>query len=457
MRDQLILLAYPKIDHEKDYVYSWMPFSLLTIAKPLLDAGIQVIIFDGNQCGTDSWEALLAQYASNATAIGMSIMTGGGQIAHALELALKARANPNCPPLVFGGPHVNVLAAETLQHPLVDAVIRGPGQNAIVPFVQALDNSALRSLVPGLSMKNGDGIVHGPDNPPRVEQLGAYPWHLLSVEQYIRKDPGIAERTLNYVSSQGCVYKCKFCYELTYDRKYSAMGAEHLLNDIEHLCRTYRLSGIKFYDADFFINLRRANLFAQGLTTRSLQIAWAASINPNDVRKARRLQPDLLANLAASGCCRLLMGVESGSDRVLSEIIQKEITAREIEVVAEEIASYGIRGSYTFIVGFPGETAADEDATYRLIDRLQRLTPSPETRVHLFAPYPGTPLFTTALQHGFKPPNSLEDWSRYDYYEALTPWTNDATVQRAREHTRMVLHPTQGLLQPAVSTRGSSG
>jgi len=451
MRNPLMLLVYPKIDHEKDYVYSWMPFSLLTIAKPLLDAGIEVMIFDGNQSSLTAWDEILAQYGSNAAAIGMSIMTGGGQIGHALELAQRARALPHCPPVVFGGPHVNVLAAQTLEHPLVDAVMRGPGQNAIVPFFRSLENANMCTLVPGLSMKTGNSIVHGPDNPARAEQLGQYPWHLLPVERYVRADPGIADRTLNYVSSQGCVYKCKFCYELTYDHKYSAMSADVLLNDIEHLCHTYNLSGVKFYDADFFINLRRASLFARGLLERRLPITWAASINPNDVRKARRLQPDLLANLAASGCRRLLMGVESGSDRVLADIIQKEITANEIVTVAEEIASYGIRGSYTFIVGFPGETAEDEDATYRLIDRLGRLHPTPETRVHLFAPYPGTPLFTTAIEYGFTPPHTLEGWSTYDYYDALTPWTNQTTVKKAREHTRMVLHPTQRM-QPLTPT-----
>ena len=452
MRKPMILLAYPKIDHEKDYVYSWMPFSLLTIAKPLLEEGVEVIIFDGNQSSLDGWDQLLAQHANSAAAIGISIMTGGGQIGHALELAQRAKVYPNCPPIIFGGPHVNVMADETLQHPMVDAVMRGPGQNSIVPFVRALENTSLRSLVPGLIMKTDGMIVHGPDNPPRAGQLGGYPWHLLPVESYVRADPGIADRTLNYVSSQGCVYKCKFCYELTYERKYSAMRGDVLLDDIENLCHTYGLSGVKFYDADFFINLRRACGFARGLVERRLGIAWAASINPNDVRKARRLQPELLDAMAQSGCRRLLMGVESGSDRVLADIIQKEITAAEIVEVAEEIASFGIRGSYTFIVGFPGETAKDEDATYRLIDRLQCLEPTPETRVHLFAPYPGTPLFATAVAYGFKPPRSLAEWSKYDYYEALTPWTNDTTVKKAREHTRMVLHPTQGIHQSPLAT-----
>ena len=36
-RRPLVILAYPRVEHEKDYLYHWMPFSLLTIAKLLLE------------------------------------------------------------------------------------------------------------------------------------------------------------------------------------------------------------------------------------------------------------------------------------------------------------------------------------------------------------------------------------------------------------------------------------
>jgi radical SAM superfamily enzyme YgiQ (UPF0313 family) len=283
--------------------------------------------------------------------------------------------------------------------------------------------------------------IHGPDNPPRTQRLGGYPWELLPVDNYLRDDPTVADRTLNYVSSQGCVYKCRFCYELTYNRKYSAIDAESLLNEIEALKARFSITGVKFYDADWFVNLRRAAAFCRGLIKRNMQLRWAASINPNDVLKARRLEPDLMRLLGESGCTRLLMGVESGSDRVLNEIVEKEITRAQILDVTGEIARHGIMGSYTFIVGFPGETEAEQEETYALIAQLRSLHPQPETRVHLFAPYPGTPLYEKALSHGFTPPPSLEEWARYDYYESQTPWTSAETVTRARSNTHMRLSP----------------
>ena len=439
----LVILLYPKVDHEKDYVYFWMPFSLLTLAKPLLDVGLaDVALFDSNQASNEDWSRFLDEHLDRAVCIGVSVMTGGGQIGHALELVRIAKDRPDCPPVVFGGPHVNVLPEQTAAHELVDAVLVGPGQNSMPAFVTALTNNSAWEDVPGLITKRGTELVHGPVNPPRTGLMGHYPWHLLDVERYVRDDPTVAPRTLNYISSQGCVYKCQFCYELTYQRKYSAMESGSMVDDIANLAATYGISGVKFYDADFFVNVRRAVEFSDELTARGMNLAWAASINPNDVLRARKQNLNLLGSIAGSGCRRLLMGIESGSDRVLKEIVRKDITASQALDVATEIASHGIMGSYTFIVGFPGESDDEVEETYALLDAVSALTPTPETRVHLFGPFPGTPLFQAALDYGFTAPDTLEGWADYDYYDSQTPWTSQATVARARANTHVVNKPT---------------
>ncbi|MFD8609676.1 B12-binding domain-containing radical SAM protein [Streptomyces sp. NPDC059631] len=439
-----VILVYPKIDHEKDYVYFWMPFSLLTIAKPLMESGlVNVVLFDGNQKDAAAWERLLDEHLGQTVCIGVSIMTGGGQIGHGLEMVRAAKKHRFCPPAVFGGPHVNVQPEQTAAHPLVDAVLQGPGQNSMLEYVKSLLGRVPRRLVPGLRIDNGECVMCGRVNPPRTGNLGAYPWALLDVAKYIRNDPTVATRTLNYVSSQGCVYKCQFCFELTYQRKYSAMAAQDLLDDVVALKAAYGINGVKFYDADWFVNLRRSIGFCDGLRDRGVGIRWAASINPNDILKARRAMLPLLERIAESGCSRLLMGVESGNDRVLADVVRKEITRASILDVAADIAAHGILGSYTFIVGFPGESDAEMEDTYSLIEELRQLDPQPETRVHLFAPYPGTPLWEQALEAGFIPPASLEEWSSFDYYTSLTPWTTDATAARAREATQMRLAPAR--------------
>ena len=452
----LVILAYPKIDHEKNYVYYWMPFSTLALAKVILDSNLaEVVLFDGNQETHEAWEELLDQHLGRTLCVGISIMTGGGQIAHGIRMASAVRTRGDTP-LVFGGPHVNVLPEQTLSHPFVDAVLVGPGQLSFGPYVESLLGMRQMSMVPGLIAKSPLGVVRGPRNPAQVQNLAGYPWQLIDVERYVRDDPTVSGRTLNYVSSQGCIYKCRFCYELTYKRKYSKIPAQALLIEIQELVTRFNLTGIKFYDADWFVDIKRAYEFSAGLIERGLQLRWAASVNPNDILRARKMLPHFVRQLARSGCSRLLMGVESGSNRVLQEIVQKEITREQIFDVARELAAEGILGSYTFIVGFPGETSDEQDETFELIERLWALEPQPETRVHLFAPYPGTPLFEDALSAGFVAPAELEDWARFDYYESQTPWTNDRLARKAQQFTRMKLMPGDDARAPLACDPSAS-
>ena len=444
MRRNIVILAYPKIDHEKNYVYFWMPFSVLTIAKAIMDeTNLHVLLFDGNQQSIEDWNALIEENEDRILFVGISLMTGGGQIGHGLALMDEFRRR-SARPIVVGGPHVNVLPEQTIAHPLIDYALTGPGQASAPKFSKFMQGEVGFSDVPGIvTWKNG-GAHFGLPNTPRSRDIGKYPWSLIDVRKYIRNDPTVASRTLNYVSSQGCVYKCRFCYELSsYNRKWSSQPAQSLLNDIEKMVREFGVNGIKFYDADWFINIRRSKDFCDGLISRDLGIKWAASINPNDVVKARRLEPDLMEAVAASGCNRLLMGIESGSDRVLDEVVKKEISKNDVLNVAKEIAEIGIMGSYTFIVGFPGETESEMAETYDFLNTLRELDPQPETRVHLFAPYPGTPLYLEAVKYGFIPPADLKSWSNFDYYESQTPWTSADTAKIARANTHMVLSPEE--------------
>lgn len=392
-------------------------------------------MFDQNRNSDREFESLLRS-VDNPLCLGFSIMTGGGQIGHALRLAEAAKRILPDTPTVFGGPHVNVLPEETLRHPLVDIVLSGPGQASFPLLAKALRGEIGFSDVPGLLAQVGDTVVRGRNNDLNQSTLVHYDFGFVDVDKYIQCDSTISTRTINYISTQGCVYRCRFCYETSYKRSYGKLPCEAVVSDIERFVRTSSINGIKFYDADWFIDSKRAEKLADELSRFSID--WAASIHPKDVLRAIRKERPLLQKLAESKCKRLLMGVESGSDRVLAEIIDKGVTRDEMLYVAQAIAENNILGSYTFIVGFPGESAEEQDETFELIRTLWTLRPRPETRVHLYVPYPGTPLYDEALARGFGPPESLEGWSDFDYYKAQTPWTDRALEQRVKRFTSLL-------------------
>lgn len=239
-----------------------------------------------------------------------------------------------------------------------------------------------------------------------------------------------------YISSQGCVYKCKFCYETNYKRKYARLPCDSIIQDLEYLKKEYNVDGIKFYDADWFINSKKYGVLIRALT--DLNLKWAASIHPKDIIRTINNGEPLLQQLSESHCKRLLMGIESGSNRILKDVVDKGVTKEEMYFVAEQIAQYGVLGSYTFIVGFPGESVMEQEETFDFIRSLWTLHPKPETRVHIYTPYPGTALYEKALRMGFIPPNNLGSWSAFDYYKSHTPWTDASLEQRVKEFTLQI-------------------
>jgi radical SAM superfamily enzyme YgiQ (UPF0313 family) len=362
-------------------------------------------------------------------------MTGGGQIKNALHLAALVKKQKI--KTVFGGPHINVLPNQTLDNPLVDAVLCGPGQFSFPFFVDALRGNREYKNVPGLIVKQENGRISGPVNYTKNHILPSYCFDFLNLGQYIQKDNTIANRTINYISTQGCAYSCRFCYETSYKPTYYKLSSNTVIADIEYFINKYDITGIKFYDADWFIDSDRTNTLIEYLCAH--KIKWAASIHPNDILRGIRRNSDFLKNLSKSGCTRLLMGIESGCDRVLREIINKKTVKSDILTVTKKIAENEILGSYTFIVGFPGETKMEQQETFNLIEEeLWHLNPRPETRVHIYTPYPGTPLYKDAIKHGFVPPAKLEDWSDFDYYKVRIPWTNESLEYEAAYYTAMI-------------------
>lgn len=434
-----VILVYPKIEYEANYPNTWIPYSILSIASVIHNSDVKVLMFDENITDSSEFDALIEKNINDCICVGFSIMTGGGQIHNAINLAKKVKSIDKNIPIVFGGPHVNVLPKETLCHPLIDIVLKGNGQYSFPYLLQYLDGKIQAHQVPNMYYKNSEGNVFiSSTSTAQNLILPRYNFDLLDLNNYIQQDKTIAPRTLNYIASQGCAYMCKFCYETSYKRKYYKIATQDVLEDIDYFIDRYQINGIKFYDADFFIDYKRAILIANKLKENNIK--WAASIHPRDILRAQKdTTNNLLETLAESGCTRLLMGIESGCNRILKDVVNKMVTKEEIYQVAKLIAHYGILGSYTFIIGFPGEIESEQKETFDFITKLWELSPKPETRVHIYTPYPGTELYDKAISLGFNPPEKLEDWSNFDYYKSQIPWTDKTTERNVDLFTSMIV------------------
>jgi radical SAM superfamily enzyme YgiQ (UPF0313 family) len=118
----------------------------------------------------------------------------------------------------------------------------------------------------------------------------------------------------------------------------------------------------------------------------------------------------------------LYVGAESGSDRVL-EMVDKDVTVRGLIDANRRLAGAGIRPHYSFMAGLPGEKVQDIHATIGLMRRLRSDHPGAIlSPIKGYIPYPGTRVFQRAVDDGFGPPRTLEEWSRLNWNGAHRPW-----------------------------------
>jgi radical SAM superfamily enzyme YgiQ (UPF0313 family) len=424
-----IVLLHPRTLHEKNYSAYWLPYSILSVGSAVRHQGT-VTLIDNNLHQSESHDAVRAA-CRDADLFGVSVMIGH-QVKEAMDVASIVKADRPDLPVVVGGAMATMMPGELLTHPAFDYVVRGQGGVALSELLASLgrDERPVGSIL-GLNYRDG-GAVRGTRDRPVLPQdtLAPYDFSLLDVSSYVRPDPKIAPRTINYVASQGCPFDCGFCSDTNlFGRRWSSSPAARIVKDVCLLVDRFGVDGIKFYDSNFFVRPALSLEYAGLMIERDLGLKWGGAIHPATFLT---LGDEDLTVLERSGCSRMLIGAESGSEEVL-RLVGKRLVPHDMVEIARRASRHRISVSFTMIIGFPGVAHSHYDETFALGQRLRTVDPRHEVKIHIYAPYPMTRLYPVAIAHGFEPPATLADWGNYDYYYIQTPWVPKEMEARARE------------------------
>jgi len=427
-----ILLINPAFNIVKSKYDTSLSVGLLCIASYLYKKGIPIKIID---CARQKdWEKILNEELPDAGYAGLSVMTT--QIPSALQIAERIRKfNPKIK-LIWGGAHVTFFTKETLESDLVDFAISHEGEETLWELIQALEFLKPEfSKIKGLGYKDGGRTF----NNSKRELL---PMSEISLPNWDLAPTEILER-LELVpthTSRGCPHRCAFCINAITQNRWRMREAEEVLEDIAIIQSKpfFKGKNLRFWDENFFVDLKRVNEITDGMIKRNLIIPWETTIRA-DYFSRPEMTDEFIAKLRKSGCYLLSFGAESGSQRILKKI-DKDITREQILNSARQCLKHDIIPQYSFMVGLPGEKREDIDQTINLIDDLLKLNP----RVQIlgpqaFRPYPGSTLYQECLESGWKAPQSLGEWSLAILNEMsyLTPyqfpWVEDPALTDSLE------------------------
>jgi anaerobic magnesium-protoporphyrin IX monomethyl ester cyclase len=402
-------------------VFWTMPLALVAIGSALDRERYEVVIVDA-RFESDPLAAVQAAINDDTICLGVTVLTGA-PIRDALLISRAVKQARARLPIIWGGWHPSLFPDQCLTEPSVDWVVIGQGEDTFAEVVERCATGAAWVGIRGTVSRMGMA-------PPRalrpVDELPAYDYSLIDVPRYFAAK---GKPQFDYISSQGCRFRCTFCADPTvYQRGWYGLDPERMAAELSAHHERYGFNEIAFQDETFFTSRARVEAVAEAFVRAGLApaAAWTATMRAD---QGARLDDAMLARCREAGLRRVMIGVESGSDEMLQRI-QKDITMEQVYASAERCARQGIGAILNFIVGFPGESDASVQASLDAAARLRAMSPDFEVAIFYFRPYPGNPISDELLRTGYEFSTSLEAWADFDYIGGREAWVTPKQAAR---------------------------
>lgn len=394
-----------------------MPLALLSIGSALDPRRYEVIIVDGRMEGDPAGRVL--PLLDDALCLGVTVLTGA-PIRDALQVTRAAKARYPQLPVIWGGWHPSLFSRECLQEEAaIDAAVQGQGEETFREIVEALQSDRSLEGIGGCAWRRNGSVVCNAARPLRdINDFPAHDYGLIPVEKYFRLK---RRRQLDYISSQGCHFRCSFCADpAVYERKWVGLAPERIGEEIENLWKQRPFEDVNFQDETFFTRGSRVEAIAEQFLERGLKITWAGTLRAD---QGVRLSDEVFKKCKQSGLRRVMIGVESGSLRML-EWMMKDITLEQVFETAEKCLRHRVAAVFPFIVGFPNEPEESVDETLKVALRLRSMSPDFEVAIFFYLPYPGSPIAAQVEASGFPLPRKLAEWSSFDFMTSYGRWVD---------------------------------
>ena len=400
-------------------VFWTMPLALLAIGSALDREKYEVVIVDGR---LDSMESLLTQL-DDALCLGLTVLTGA-PLHDALAVSRAARTHRPDLPIIWGGWHPSLFPEMCAGEQAVTTAVMGQGEDTFAEIIERLAAGQPLDGVLGCAASIAGQVVINPPRPLRdINDFPRHDYTFIPVEQYFRRK---GQRQLDYISSQGCRFRCNFCADpAVYNRGWYGFSPERMVSEIAGWWQQYHFTDLSLQDETYFTQQKRVAAIAEGFLREGLQFTWTGTLRAD---QGRRLDDATFALCKKSGLRRVMIGMEAGSQETI-DLIQKDIKVEDMWLTAEKLIRHNIGAIINVIVGFPGESSESVAESLRVAKELRAMSSDFELAIFYFKPYPGNPIAERLKAQDYRFPNSLEEWAEFDYIGSSNEWLTETQKQ----------------------------
>lgn len=371
LRVVLVVPNFRWSNWEQNTLWHYIPYNLCLLAAMVKDL-CEVTIIDANVSEMDENGFARALEASQPDVVGITVlMDHYAPAAH--KAAAIAKSIGKEVKVILGGVYATVNPSLAMNDSNIDYLVVGEGEYV---FRELLGYFMGQNSMPekGVSYRsNGDTVHTGHSD--FIKTLDALPlpaYDLIDFDKYansaFRRSVDSPRRFpyARIMTSRGCPLNCVFCQvESISGRLFRPRSAENVLQEIEWLKTTYGIESLIFDDDNLLVQRNRAVQIFQGMIDRGLAMPWVA------VAIAEfSLDEELIDLMRASGCEYIDVAIESGTKRLLKEIIKKPVNFEHARKMIAKARREGIYVAGNFIIGFPTETWDEIRQTIKLAEEL---------------------------------------------------------------------------------------
>src|SRR3989344_1472924 len=352
--------------------------------------------------------------------------------------------------IVVGGAHPTVAKEDCLSNEYIDFVVRGEGELTMMELANELEKQYPKlEAIKGISYNGGNKVI---STEPRelIIDLDSLPFparHFYPMEDYFMASrkllSSFALSTYNkkwatMISSRGCPYNCVFCsIHLSMGRRWRARSAMNVVSEIELLVKEYDIEHVAFLDDNMSLNKTRMNEIVDLILQKNIKFTWST---PNGLR-ADSLSEELLRKMQKAGCVRIAVAAESGSQRVVSEVIGKNLDLSHVVRVVKICKTIGMPVDCFFVMGLLGEKKEEIRQTLEFAKYLKKLGAS-GFNFAIATPFPGTRLHKQLVDGGYlhKDFNAFTMF-RKNHFISTPDFTSDDLAEFQRMANKINMFP----------------
>jgi radical SAM superfamily enzyme YgiQ (UPF0313 family) len=359
--------------------------------------------------------------------VGFSVVSN--QMQYALEIAEAIRTHTDAP-FICGGIHATMAPHDVLNTGIFDYVCVAEGEEALLDLVKAIETHKDPSAVQNIWSKRDGRII---ENRVRslisLDSLPPKDYELFDFQKMIDAKDG----WVGVMASRGCPFRCTYCLNhriVDIYRKDTGLPPARLnylrhhpirdvIGELEYLLDTY--SGIRMFifDDDLFTFDRAYVHEFCRIYGERIPIPFVCNAH------VKAFDRDIAKSLKKAGCRIVKFGLESGSERVRKEILNRPMTNQDLINAFRAAHESELHTSAFVMIGLPDESRADLFAT---IDLLATIQPG-RFRWSIFFPFAGTVAHEIARQKG------LIDFEKM---RALSNFTEESCLDFGETHNLLI-------------------